>query len=444
MLSELPPTLNGVEFPSNWKILEIQELCDFIVDCLHSTPKVDDYYSGYYMVRTSDVGNGRINLDSARYVSKEVYEERIRRGTPQKHDIIITREAPMGNIGQILTEDKISLGQRMIHYRPNSKMVEPRYLVFALLSPAVQHEFQANRGTGSVVDNLLMGTARSLPIPLPPLPEQRRIAHILGTLDDKIELNRRTNQTLESIARAIFKSWFVDFDPVRAKMDGRPTGLPEHITGLFPDSFQDSELGKIPSGWRVEHLSNIANVVDCLHAKKPEIQNEGPLLLQVYNIGQSGEIDLSKTYPVTQGKYNYWIRRFEAVPGDLIISKTGRVGAIAQIPRGFKAALGRNLVGIRAIPEFILPGFLRDYMFSGAMKKEIARKTSQGTILNSLHVKNISIFEILLPPITLVEKYEQIIKPLHYLIEENYEESRNLAEIRDTLLPRLMRGELRV
>src|SRR6185437_14972630 len=97
-------------------------------------------------------------------------------------------------------------------------------------------------------------------IPLPPIHEQRAIAHILGTLDDKIELNRRMNETLEAIARALFKSWFVDFDPVRARAEGRDTGLPAHIADLFPDSFEDSELGEIPSGWEVGSLGDLSQL----------------------------------------------------------------------------------------------------------------------------------------------------------------------------------------
>ena len=93
------------------------------------------------------------------------------------------------------------------------------------------------------------------------MPDQRAIAHILGSLDDKIELNRRMNRILEAMARAIFKSWFVDFDPVRAKAEGRPTGLPDGIAALFPDSFEDSELGEIPKGWRVLPLSEVVNII---------------------------------------------------------------------------------------------------------------------------------------------------------------------------------------
>jgi type I restriction enzyme S subunit len=117
-----------------------------------------------------------------------------------------------------------------------------------------------------------------LEIPLPPLPKQKAIAHILGTLDDKIELNRKTNETLEAMAKALFKSWFVDFDPVRAKAEGRPTGLPDEISDLFPDSFEDSELGEIPSGWEVKALDDVAHFLNGLALQKFPPQEGDPTL----------------------------------------------------------------------------------------------------------------------------------------------------------------------
>jgi type I restriction enzyme S subunit len=110
---------------------------------------------------------------------------------------------------------------------------------------------------GATMPNLNEGIIRSFPFQIPPLHEQHAIAHILGTLDDKIELNRRMNETLEAMAQALFKSWFVDFDPVRAKAEGRDSGLPKHIANLFPDSFEDSELGEIPKGWEVKTLGEM-------------------------------------------------------------------------------------------------------------------------------------------------------------------------------------------
>ena len=148
----------------------------------------------------------------------------------------------------------------LLRVRPGK--VDQRFFLYAYLGPQFQETLRSRTVHGSTVDRIPLIDLPEFPIRIPAdIREQRAIAHILGALDDKIELNRRMNETLEAIARAIFKSWFVDFDPVRAKAKARDTGLPPHIADLFPDSFEDSELGEIPSGWRVGRVREIGDVV---------------------------------------------------------------------------------------------------------------------------------------------------------------------------------------
>ena len=148
----------------------------------------------------------------------------------------------MGEVCMIPAGLRCCLGQRMVLLRPRPAETEPRYLLYALQSQSVQQEIGLHDGTGSTVSNLRIALLGNLQIPNYPLSHQRAIAHILGNLDDKIELNRRMNATLEAMARALFRSWFVDFDPVRAKVEGRDTGLPKDIADLFPDRLVGSEL----------------------------------------------------------------------------------------------------------------------------------------------------------------------------------------------------------
>jgi len=291
---------------------------------------------------------------------------------------------------------------------------------------------------------------RSLEIPLPPLPEQRAIAHILGTLDDKIELNRLMSQTLEQMARALFKAWFVDFEPVRAKMEGRwkrgqsLPGLPAHLYDLFPNRLVDSELGEIPEGWRIVEIGDIAHVIDCLHSKKPERKEAGLPLLQLWNIRDDGLIDMTDTYYIDEADYEKWITRMEASPGDCVITNVGRVGAVAQIPDGLKAALGRNMTGIRCKSSFPFPTFIIECLRSEAMRNEITLKMDTGTILEALNVRNIPKLRLVLPHLELLRVFEQSVKPLRARMELNLLESHTLATLRDTLLPKLISGELRV
>ena len=280
-------------------------------------------------------------------------------------------------------------------------------------------------------------------IPLPPLSEQKAIAAVLGALDDKIELNRRMNATLEAMARALFQSWFVDFDPVRAKLDGRkPEGLDEATAALFPGSFQDSSLGHIPKGWEVAELGQIADVIDCLHAKKPERRDNGQLYLQLNNIRDDGLIDISDSFFVSAEDYQKWISRMEAHAGDCMITNVGRVGAVAQIPEGVKGALGRNITGIRCKSSFQFPTFLVECLLSQSMREEIRLKTDSGTILDALNVKSIPKLRFVRPTREIGARFESLARPIRRQMEQNLSVSRNLANIRDTLLPKLLSGEL--
>jgi type I restriction enzyme S subunit len=175
---------------------------------------------------------------------------------PEAGDVVITTEAPLGEVAQ-LPKGKVALAQRVITLRGKKGVVDNTFLKFLLLSRQFQKDLQA-RATGTTVIGIKQSVLRKIDLAFPPFQEQKAIAHILGTLDDKIELNRKTNETLEAMAKALFKSWFVDFDPVRAKAEGRTTGLPAEISDLFPDSFEDSELGEIPSGWKCSPLADRA------------------------------------------------------------------------------------------------------------------------------------------------------------------------------------------
>ena len=237
----------------------LSELCEAIVDCPHSTPAWTQ--AGRIVLRSQNIRNGRLDISSPSYTDELHYQARIRRAEPTEGDLVITREAPMGQVCVIPTGLKCCLGQRMVLLRPDRNRVDSRYLLYALQSNLVQHEILVNEGTGSTVSNLRIPLLEGLPIPTPSLSEQRTIAHILGTLDDKIELNRKTKDTLEAMARALFQSWFVDFDPVRAKAEGRNPGLPAPIAALFPDSFEDSEIGEIPKGWKVRYLADVCESI---------------------------------------------------------------------------------------------------------------------------------------------------------------------------------------
>jgi len=216
-----------------WSVHNLEDCMEAIIDYRGKTPEKTK--SGIPLITAKVVKGGRIE-PTDEYIAAEDYDSWMRRGLPKAGDVVMTTEAPLGEIAQLGSE-QVALAQRLITLRGKQNLLDNRFLKFLMQSDDVQVQLRA-RASGTTVLGIKQSELRKTTLTLPPLDEQRAIAHILGTLDDKIELNRRMNETLEAMARALFKSWFVDFEPVRAKAEGRDTGLPKEIADLFPDSFE--------------------------------------------------------------------------------------------------------------------------------------------------------------------------------------------------------------
>ena len=238
---------SGVQVDDDaWEIVPLGNLVD-IFDGPHATPKKTP--KGPVFLGISNLAFGRLDLKQTEHLSYEDYVRWTRRVTPRPNDIVFSYETRLGEAALIPKGLQACLGRRMGLLRPKGGSVDARFLLYAFLGEKFQDILQSRTVHGSTVDRILLTEMADFPIDVPrAIEEQRSIAHILGTLDDKIELNRRMNETLEATARALFKSWFVDFDPVRAKMEGRDPGLPAILADRFPDHLVDSELGQVPEG----------------------------------------------------------------------------------------------------------------------------------------------------------------------------------------------------
>ena len=264
----------------------LADLCDGVFDCPHSTPVWTDH--GVVVLRSQNIRNGRLDLSEPSFTDERHFADRVRRAVPSSGDLVITREAPMGEVCMLPADLRCCLGQRMVLLKPSRARVIPQFLLYALQSPSVQNQIRSHEGTGSTVSNLRIPSLESLGIPNPPLPEQRAIAHILGTLDDKIELNRQMSATLEAMARALFESWFVRFDPVRAKAEGRDTGLPAEIADLFPNSFEESEIGEVPKGWRLATVSAMTTLTKGCSYRSSELAQSRTALVTLKSFLRGG------------------------------------------------------------------------------------------------------------------------------------------------------------
>jgi type I restriction enzyme, S subunit len=259
-------------------LIELQEVAD-VFDSLHQTPHYSGF--GYPMVRVTDIKGAFLDTSQCLQVSPEIYKEYVKKYLPKRGDIVISRVGSYGITSYVNQESSFCLGQNTAIIVPK---INNRYLFYCFQSDYVKNQIE-QCVVGSTQKTISLKLIKELKIPCFDLETQHAIARILGSLDDKIELNRQMNETLEAMAKTIFKSWFVDFDPVLAKAEGRDTGLPLEIAALFPDGFEEVEGLEVPRGWRVETLGN---VIDLAYGEplKGENRRGGPI--PVY--GSNGRI----------------------------------------------------------------------------------------------------------------------------------------------------------
>jgi type I restriction enzyme S subunit len=274
----------------------------------------------------------------------------------------------------------------------------------------------------------------------PPVADQKAIAHILGTLDDKIELNRKTNETLEAMAKALFKSWFVDFDPVRAKAEGRPTGLPAEISDLFPDSFMDSELGEIPRGWECSHLADQS--IHLSRGISPAYCQEGGVLVLNQKCIRDSRVSFEKArrHDTTRKQIGgRELRRFDALVNSTGVGTLGRVAMMPICPEEVMVDSHVTFVRGRNDKESF---FISSTLLNRQIEIEALGEGSTGqTELSRVVLGSLS---IIFPSSKLISAYFDSAYTIQDKIEKNDQESVVLASTRDTLLPKLISGEIRI
>ncbi|WP_299018324.1 restriction endonuclease subunit S [uncultured Tepidimonas sp.] len=310
-----------------------------------------------------------------------------------------------------------------------------RFKYYLLKSLGLEH-----MNADSAVPGLNRDAAHARKILVPHLPEQRTIAHILGTLDDKIELNRKQNETLEAMARALFKAWFVDFEPVRAKMEGRwqrgqsLPGLPAHLYDLFPDRLVESELGEIPEGWEMRSLDSIANYLNGLALQKfpPESDDE---FLPVIKIAQlrAGNTD-GADRASARIKPEYVV-----VDGDVLFSWSGSLEVVIWC--GGRGALNQHLFKITSNE---VPKWFYYYATLHHLLAFRAIAAGKATTMGHIQRKHLTDARIAVAPLSDMKNFDAFISPLFDQMVNIAQQSRTLAQLRDTLLSKLISGELRV
>jgi len=405
------------------------------------TPRTADSsnFSGPYPFITIPDLNGRVYIDTTERTLSKKGAESIKSCLLPPGSIMMSCIATVGKCG--ITTKPSFTNQQINSLIPNNEF-DPRFLYYVFTQ--IGNQIESAGSGGSVYTNVSKKRFSDIEINIPvDIREQRAIAHILGTLDDKIELNRRMNETLEQMARAIFKSWFVDFDPVRAKMSGRwkkgeaLPGLPAHLWDLFPDRLVPSELGEIPEGWEIKKLSTLCTVQYGYTANAVQ-KPIGPKLLRVTDINKQNWIDWNSVpycsiSDLEKEKYSLKI-------GDIVVARMADPGKSAIIEEELHAVFASYLVRLKTDSlsmAYYLYGFLKSDLY-----KRYITETSTGSVQPSMNAKVIVAADLIVPPVPIREAYFDFILPIRHRINKNLKESHTLFSIRDTALPKLLGGRM--
>lgn len=396
-----------------WKQYRLIDVLDTLIDYRGKTPKKTMF--GIPLITAKIIKNGRIETPTE-FISVDDYDSWMVRGFPMIGDVVLTTEAPLGEVAQ-LDDANIALAQRVVTLRGKSGVLDNTYLKYYFLSN-VGHQRLKARETGTTVTGIKQSELREVIVDVPPYEIQVRISNILKSLDDKIEVNKRINDNLEQQAQALFKSWFVDFEPFK------------------DNEFVESEMGMIPKGWRVKSLSEIADYVNGLAMQKyrPEDGEIGLPVLKIKELGQGG-FDTNSDYcsPSKIGE-KYIIK-----DGDIIFSWSGTL--MVKIWCGGKCGLNQHLFNVVAknYPKWFAYQWTRHHLDNFI-------RIAKDKAVTMGHIKRgeLDKAKVLIPESYQMKTISDIMKPIHLQMISNEQESRRLAELRDTLLPKLMSGELKV
>ena len=460
------------KLPNKWQLTTVGNLIDLNIaelqtgpfgTMLHASSYVKD---GIPVIAVKNIGNNWLNNEQIPYVddktSKLLHKYKVQTG-----DIIFGRKGAIDRRALIRNKEEGWIqGSDCIRLRFLGNSIIPKFISYVLGTPNYRSWIISN-AQGATMPSLNQEIIKRIPIPLAPLIEQRAIAHILGTLDDKIELNRRMNETLEAMAQAIFKSWFVDFDPVidnaikagnpipesltekakhrkealaKTKSEGRNPGLPPDIAGLFPDSFVESELGMIPKGWRILFLKDYGKIVTGKTPPTKEKRYFGNKMPFITPRDMDGKIFIAQTdrYLSNDG--------VELLLKSIIPAKSILVSCIGS-DMGKVSVNSESSITNQQINSIILDdNTLFEYLFLNLKrrKNEFQNLAGGGSAQPILNKTQFSILKTANPSREIVKQFCMFVSTKFFKIEQNYRQSRILSNLRNSLLPKLLSGELQV
>ncbi|ANP63861.1 restriction endonuclease subunit S [Vibrio alginolyticus] len=416
---------------SDITLMCLEDAVEALIDYRGKTPKKTT--SGVPLITAKVIKNGEI-LEPNEFIAPENYDSWMVRGLPKVGDVVLTVEAPLGQVAQ-LTESYVALAQRVVTLRGKEGVLDNTYLKYLLMTPKMQAALDG-RSSGSTVKGIKQSELRKVELELPDIDTQRKVASILSSLDNKIANNKAMNQILEKLAQRIFKSWFIDFDPVKANKEGLPfDGLSPEIQALFPSEFEDSELGMIPKGWEVSNIEKYATNVR-KNIKKGDIDSDMPYLglehinrkcLSVYEHGL-GE-------SVTSNKSQFQVN-------DILLGKLRPYFHKVGIPN-FDGVCSTDILVVRPKESFYFE-YALNVIYQDRLIDHLTR-CSSGTRMPRAKWADVTDYQLATPlDDGIFKAFSKITSPLYQRLLNNCNEVDILSKLRDRLLPKLISGQISV
>jgi type I restriction enzyme, S subunit len=425
---------------SEW--VKFTDLLSAIVDNRGRTCPVGGF--GTPLIATNCISNLSLypSYDTTRFVSEETYRTWFR-GHPIPGDILFVCKGSPGRTNWVPDPVDFCIAQDMVAVRADPAKIYPKYLFAALRSESVQAQI-SNLHVGTMIPHFKKGDFSKLLIPLPEVSTQSAIGDLYFEMSDRINLLRETNATLEAIAQALFKSWFVDFDPVRTKMAGRaPEGMDEATAALFPDALEETAHGLVPKGWSYQPIADmVEGVYDGPHATPPEAESGG-VFLGIKNLTGTA-LDLTEIRFIGESEWAKWTKRVEPRAGDIVFSYEATLGFFALIPPDLRCCLGRRLALIRPKEKDGAGHFWFHQFVAPPFQALLAKHTIQGATVNRIALKEFPSYSVLVPPLPLRTAFADVACGVWAKIQGNQAQAQTLTGLRDALLPRLISGQLRL
>ena len=428
----------------DWQAASLLDEIDLLTGFPFKSDKYTDDPSGIKLLRGDNIVQGRLRWDGVKLWPKTGLET-CERYLLDNDDVVLAMDRPWIEAGlkyaRLTTHDLPALLVQRVARLRGGDSLDQRFLYYLIGSRAFTDHVLAVQ-TGTAVPHISGKQIQSFEFILPPLDEQRAIASVLGSLDDKIELNRRMNRTLEQMAAAIFKAWFVDFEPVRAKASGAASfpGMPQPVFDALPATFADSVLGPIPDGWEVRSLGEVCEKPQYGFTESAQKEPVGPHFIRITDINKMPWVDWSGVpyCPITPKDHE----NYRVALGDILIARMADPGHGCIIESEKDAVFASYLIRFR--PEHERWARYLQYWLRSSAYWDLVRGRQMGSTRATLNAKVLADFPLVAPSTEILDSFSEQATRLRDLVVANVEESQTLAETRDALLPKLLSGEVRV